>query len=148
MATIRPFQPGDLEPSAELYVAVFAEPPWNEQWAIPDARAHLVQTIATPGFEGLVALEGERIVGVLTGNRKCTATGDSFMLDDMYVDGEHRGQGLGRRMLDELKRHLAGTGVIALGLFAQRTSRAAKFYRDYGFLEDDSLRFMLLGVDE
>jgi GNAT superfamily N-acetyltransferase len=146
MVTIRPYQSGDLEPCAALYVTVFAEPPWNEEWTVEDAKAHLVQTITTPSFEGLVAVEGERIVGVLTGNRKCTAAGDALMLDDMYVESGMRGQGLGRRMLDELKARLAGQ-VIAFCLFTQRTSRAADFYRDYGFIEDDTLRFMLLSVD-
>jgi aminoglycoside 6'-N-acetyltransferase I len=147
MATIRPFQPEDIDQCAALYVRVFGEPPWNEVWRIEDARRHLQQAIDTPGFEGLVAVDGARVVGVVTGNRKCTAAGEALLLDDMYVDGGARGQGLGKQMMDELKRRLAGR-VSAFALFTQRDSRAAEFYRKYGFLEDSNLRFMLLGIEE
>jgi GNAT superfamily N-acetyltransferase len=143
--TIRPFEQGDLDKCAELYVRVFSEPPWGEEWTLDHALAHLRQTMTTPGFEGLVAIEGESIVGVLTGNRKCTAAGDALLLDDMYVDSTRRGQGIGTRLMEALKARLAGS-VTALALFTQRTSRAADFYRSYGFVEDPDLRFMLFGL--
>jgi hypothetical protein len=49
-------------------------------------------------------------------------------------------------MMDELRRRLAGR-VSAFALFTQRETRAAEFYRNYGFVEDTSLRFMLLGIE-
>ncbi len=146
MVTIRPFEAGDLDRCTDLYVRVFAEPPWSEEWLPQDARRHLEQTLKTPGFVGLVAEEGERVVGVVTGTSRCGATGDYALLDDMFVDHDLRGQGIGRRLMDELKRRLAQQGVIAVALFAQATSHAADFYRAYGFLEDPDLRFMLLGL--
>jgi GNAT superfamily N-acetyltransferase len=146
MVTIRPFQSGDLDECAQLYVRVFAEPPWTEVWTLEDARKHLEQTVTTPGFVGLIAEEGGRITGVVTGTSRCGATGDYALLDDMFVDHERRGQGIGRQLLDELKRRLVNEGVIAIALFTQASSRAAAFYRTYGFQEDHDLRFMLLGL--
>src|SRR5262249_20827698 len=108
MVTIRPFQQQDLDQCAALYVRVFGETPWNEEWTLDDARKHLQQAIDTPGFEALVAVNGDRIVGVVTGNRKCTSAGEALLLDDMYLDTDVRGQGLGTQMMDELKRRLAG----------------------------------------
>jgi aminoglycoside 6'-N-acetyltransferase I len=146
MMTIRPFQSGDLEECAQLYVRVFAEPPWSEEWTPQDARRHLEQTFQTPGFVGLVAEEGGRIVGVVTGTSRCGATGDYTLLDDMFIDHTLRGQGIGRKLMDELKQRLAADGIIAMALFTQSTSHAADFYRTYGFEEDPNLRFMLLGL--
>jgi aminoglycoside 6'-N-acetyltransferase I len=146
LVTIRPFEPEDLEECAQLYVRVFAEPPWQEEWSPADARRHLEQTLKTPGFVGLVAHEGDRIVGVVTGVSRCGATGDYFLFDDMFIDHNRRGQGIGRQLMDALKRRLAADGVIALTLFTQATSRAAAFYRGYGFEEDPNLRFMLFGL--
>ncbi len=148
MQSIRPFEAGDLDECTTLYVSVFAEPPWNEEWTPADARRHLEQTFKTPGFVGLVALEGERIVGVVTGVSRCGATGDYVLLDDMFVDHTLRGQGIGRRLMQELKQRLTQQGVIALALFTQATSHAADFYRSYGFEEDPNLRFMLLGLGD
>jgi GNAT superfamily N-acetyltransferase len=148
MVTTRPFLPGDLEECAQLYVRVFAEPPWSEEWTPQDARRHLEQTHQTPGFVGLVALDGDQIVGVITGTSRCGATGDYVLLDDMFVDHERRGQGIGRQLMDELKQRLAQQGVIAVALFTQSTSRAAAFYRTYGFQEDPNLRFMLIGLGD
>lgn len=146
MVTIRPFEAGDLDRCADLYVRVFAEPPWNEAWTLADARRHLEQTLTTPGFVGLIAEDGGRIAGVLTGTTRCGATGDYGLLDDMFVDPELRGRGIGRQLMDELKQQLAQRKVIAIALFTQGNSRAAGFYRTYGFQEDPNLRFMLLGL--
>jgi aminoglycoside 6'-N-acetyltransferase I len=148
MLSIRPFEANDLDECTTLYVAVFAEPPWNEEWTPADARRHLEQTFKTPGFVGLVAQEGGRIVGVVTGVSRCGATGDYVLLDDMFVDHTLRGQGIGRQLMEELKQRLAQQGVIALALFTQATSHAADFYRRYGFEEDPNLRFMLLGLGD
>jgi aminoglycoside 6'-N-acetyltransferase I len=146
MLSIRPFEAGDLDECTALYVSVFAEPPWNEEWTPADARRHLEQTCKTPGFVGLVALDGGHIVGVVTGVSRCGATGDYVLLDDMFVDHTVRGQGIGRRLIEELKQRVARQGAIALALFTQATSHAADFYRRYGFEEDPNLRFMLLGL--
>jgi GNAT superfamily N-acetyltransferase len=148
MVTIRSFESADLEECAQLYVRVFAEPPWLEEWTPEHARRHLDQTLKTPGFRGLVAQEGDRIVGVVTGVARCGATGDYFLFDDMFIEPGRRGQGIGRHLMDTLKRRLVAEGVIALTLFTQGTSRAAEFYRRYGFEEDPNLHFMLLGLGE
>ncbi|HEX6819429.1 MAG TPA: GNAT family N-acetyltransferase [Ktedonobacterales bacterium] len=148
MVTIRPFEPDDLDACAELYVRVFAEPPWNEEWQPAEAREHLRHTVKTPGFVGMVAVDGDRVVGMVTGSCRSHAAGHFAMLDDMFVDVPLRGQGIGQRLMDELKGHLKATDCIAVGLLTQRTSRAAAFYRRYGFVEDPSVRFMLLDLGE
>lgn len=148
MVTIRPFQTEDLDQCAELYVRVFAEPPWSEVWRTEEARHHLDHTVQTPGFVGMVALEGERIIGVITGSCRTNAAGSFALLDDMFVDHPMRNQGIGHRLMDEMKQHLKANGCIAVGLFTQHTSRAAGFYRQYGFQEHPDLRFMLLGLGE
>lgn len=147
MVTIRPFQSEDLDQCADLYVRVFAESPWSEEWAVEEARRHLERSTQTPGFLGLVAMDGERIVGVVTSTCRSHAAGNFAMLDDMFVDHMLRSQGIGLQLLDEMKQRLKAQGCIAVGLFTQATSRAADFYRKHGFQEEPNLRFMLLGLD-
>ena len=147
MVSIRPFKPEDLDPCADLYVRVFAEPPWGEEWRAEEARDHLAHTVGTPGFVGLVAVdENERIVGMVTGSCRAHAAGNFALLDDMFVDVPLRHHGIGRRLMDELKQQLKTSGCLAIGLLTQRTSQAAEFYRLYGFQEDADVRFMLLGL--
>lgn len=147
MVSIRPFKPEDLDACADLYVRVFAEPPWNEVWRPEEARDHLAHTVGTPGFVGLVAVdENERIVGMVTGSCRTNAAGRFALLDDMFVDVPLRSQGIGHRLMDELKQQLKSNGCLGVGLLAQRTSRAAEFYRRYGFQEDPDVRFMLLSL--
>jgi ribosomal protein S18 acetylase RimI-like enzyme len=147
MVSIRPFKPEDLDACADLYVRVFAEPPWSEDWRPAEARDHLSHTIGTPGFVGLVAVdESARIVGMVTGSCRANAAGSFALLDDMFVDVPVRNQGIGRRLMDEVKRQLKSSGCVAVGLLTHRTSQAAAFYRRYGFQEDSDVRFMLLGL--
>ena len=87
MVTVRDYQPGDLDECVALYLRIFGEPPWEEQWDPADARAHLEQILLTPGSLGLVALEDDQIMGMLMGVEKRTSTGGAFIVDDVFVEG-------------------------------------------------------------
>lgn len=59
---------------------------------------------------------------------------DGDWLEHLYVDPEHQGRGVGRRLLEDAQR--ASTGRLALHVFT-RNQRARYFYEVAGFVLGD-----------
>jgi GNAT superfamily N-acetyltransferase len=123
---VRPLEPADTGAAAAVW--------WRSRHAdgsqLPPA-VHTEEQVAAwfadvllPDGQTWVALDGERIVAVLT------LDGDD--LDQLYVDPAAAGQGIGSALVD-LAKDLR-PGGLALWTF-QRNTRAQSFYRRHGFVE-------------
>jgi spermidine synthase len=78
----------------------------------------------------VVALEGEDIVGM--GRAISDGISDGY-IQDLTVRGDHRNQGIGRRILQTLMERLHADGIRWIGLIAEPGS--SDLYRGAGFEE-------------
>lgn len=101
--TIYPFADEHLDAAADLYVAVFNAPPWDDAWTREAARRRLGDALATPGSLGL-ALLGDGLLGFALGHREPWYDGEHYYLKELCVRADRRRRGLGARLL----RHLEG----------------------------------------
>jgi GNAT superfamily N-acetyltransferase len=123
---IRPLEPYDTDEAARVW--------WKARHASPDllpAAIHTLDEVATwfadvllPDAQTWVALDDGRIIAVLT------LDGDD--LDQLYVDPDFAGQGVGSTLVD-LAKDLR-PGGLALWTF-QSNTRAQSFYVHHGFTE-------------
>jgi ribosomal protein S18 acetylase RimI-like enzyme len=123
---IRPLEPYDTDEAAAVW--------WRSRHAdgsLLPAAIHTAEQVATwfaevllPDAQTWVALDDGRIVAVLT------LDGDD--LDQLYVDPEVAGRGVGSTLVD-LAKDLR-PGGLALWTF-QTNVRAQSFYRSHGFIE-------------
>lgn len=111
-----------FEPVCALYDQVFSEPPMH--WSPDQSDEHretLLRLMADPGFGITVATVGDELIGFAYGRPLAENTkwwdnflepvpvevtteraGRTFAVIDFGVSAEHRGQGLGRRLLEGL----------------------------------------------
>jgi len=123
---IRPLEPYDADEAARVW--------WKARHAYPDllpVAIHTPAEVATwfadvllPDAQTWIALDDGRIVAVLT------LDGDD--LDQLYVDPDFAGQGVGSTLVD-LAKDLR-PGGLALWTF-QSNTRAQAFYLHHGFTE-------------
>jgi GNAT superfamily N-acetyltransferase len=75
------------------------------------------------------------------------AGGDYGVIDEMYVDPEHRSRGIGRLIIDAIKEHGRRRGWLRVDVTAppdRRWERSVKFYESQGFVfTGPKLRFRL-----
>jgi aminoglycoside 6'-N-acetyltransferase I len=86
----------------------------------------------------LVAVEGSRIVGLagLQLGLSLEYDGPVGKLSELVVDEDHRGQGLGRMMVQAVEREARARGCVLLYLTtAHRRKSAHAFYERVGFVE-------------
>jgi len=95
---------------------------------------HYPALLADEGACLLLAVAGERPVGYLLGFRHLTfyANGPVGWVEEIVVDDQQRGRGIGRVLMDAFESWADGQGCA---LVALATRRAAPFYRALGYEE-------------
>ena len=125
-------QAGYLDQCTRLFVEVFNGEPWKEDWTWMAAKGRLGEVLGTPGYYGLVALDGPA-VGFAAGYCETGYAGKVFYLKEMCVDAARQRQGIGRLLLGELQQRLARCGVVHMYLLTRRGGPAESFYAGAGY---------------
>lgn len=137
-----------LERCANLLVAVFANPPWNEPWTFDIALERLRDIFNTPGFYGIVAQVDEGVIGCALGHATQYIHHKTFFLLEMCVTSEYQRCGVGTAMMTRLQRDLKKRDVGKIWLLTLHDSPAQSFYEKCGFCIDPKLVFMMLPLFE
>lgn len=122
-----------LQECARLLVSVFMNPPWNESWTIELALQRLQNTYNTPEFYGVLAKEGEKIVGFALGHIEQYVQNKTFYLKEMCVDSNYQRNGIGTAIINRLQADLVGKGIVRIWLLTARDSSSESFYKNCGF---------------
>lgn len=105
-------------------------------------RAGLQQLLASDGSCVLVAEFKQRVVGMCSVQTLVsTAEGGKVgLLEDLVIDRDYRGQGIGQNLLQALEQWAAVHGIPRLQLLADRHNHEAlAFYRNRGWSETSLL---------
>jgi ribosomal protein S18 acetylase RimI-like enzyme len=144
----RPFKLTDLDRCVKLFVQVFSEEPWQDQWPSLDrAREYLSDIVATPGFEGFIAYEGRKLLGLCLGHKVRWWAGDEFYIDEFCVDSNVQRSGVGTQLLDYARERLRKKRIQFVVLLTERDTLAERFYVKQGFDTSDKAIFMYHRLD-
>ena len=90
--------------------------------------------IESPSAELWVVKDNERVVGMTTLNFLHRAMGSVGCVDDVVIDEEYRGQGLGKKLMEKVIEAARKRGARHLGLTSRPAREAAnKLYQKLGF---------------
>ena len=117
-------------------------------------RAKILRDLEAAGerFAAFLAVEGEGPVGVLTLTETFAiyAGGRFGVIDEMYVEAGHRGEGIGRRLIEAAVGFGHERGWIRIDVTAPsgpRWERTVRFYEEQGFVfTGPKLRRRLTGI--
>ena len=125
---------GELVPRcADLFIAVFNGPPWNESWTAGSASERLAEITGTPGFAGVALAAGNDVTGVALGQAERWHTGRVFCLREMFVLPGLQHQGRGSRLLAALYDRVPD--AAGHYLLTDRGTPAQAFYEKHGYTE-------------
>ena len=139
MPTIRPAIPADLDRLTALLEQLFAI---EKDFVFDPARQRrgLAMLLANDWASVLVAEVEGQVVGMCTGQLIISTAegGPALLIEDVVVDQEHQGKGLGSKLLEAMTEWAADNGVQRLQLLADRNNEAGlTFYKKLGWQRTD-----------
>lgn len=125
---LRTYRSGDEAALVTLWETCGLTRPWN------DPRRDIERKVDWDG-EHLVVAE---MADVLVGSVMLGYEGHRGWLHYLAVHPDHRGTGLGRRLVEDALELLASLGCAKVNLQVRRSNlEAVAFYEHLGFVEDD-----------
>ena len=144
MLCLRRFRDDDLDECTELFLKVFSSEPWNDKWESQDhVKIYLKEFINNPIFYGYVAQEDSTIIGACFSHSRTWWEGRELYIDEMFVNNERQGEGIGSRLIEYIKGDLKTEGFRAIVLLTDKDLPAEKFYVKNGFRRSDSNILMI-----
>jgi ribosomal protein S18 acetylase RimI-like enzyme len=98
-------------------------------------------------FYLFLAVEGDELCGMLSLAIVPTTQGAGCFgyLDDVFVLEQHRGQGIGAKLMREALNHARKSGCVRVELGTRRDNvQARRLYERLGFQELDGVRYWLM----
>lgn len=69
MENITRYQEDKLDQIVDLFLEVFKNDPWNDNWpSKKKVRKYLLDIINTPGFKGYLKFRDNKLIGILLGH--------------------------------------------------------------------------------
>lgn len=138
---IRKMTEQDLDGGTDLFVEIFNDEPWGDQWTLEGTKQYVSDFFYAPNFLGLLAVEDDEIVAFLYGASRAWWSGREFYINEMGVKKEARQKGVGTILLHALEKELEEDKVKYVSLLTDRGMPAEEFYRAIGFEEIERLVF-------
>jgi len=125
-----------------LSVDVYNSDPWNDNWTETKAYERLLHYFNTPSFIGFAAFMDKNIIGCLLGNVEPFFSGDYFYLKEMFIAKEFQRNGIGSKLINQLKDELLKSKISEIMLFTSSTLFPYQFYKRNGFTVIKSMCLM------
>ena len=88
---------------------------------------------------------GDKIAGFIVGTSMLFHNGRTFEINDLAVDPEYQGRGIGTMLLEKCLSDIKDMGMIGVHLITACEGALPEFYGHYGFGKDK--RVMLMSRD-
>jgi ribosomal protein S18 acetylase RimI-like enzyme len=105
----------------------------------PAGLGQLVELVATPGTNLIVARDNDAVLGMLTLIVYRVPTGIRAWIHDVVVDESARGRGVGEALTREALRRAEEAGAISVELTTRQEREVAnRLYRRLGFAQRET----------
>ena len=128
----------EIEKYAELYQAVFAEPPWNETFETKKACDYFSVCCKNEMFGGIVASDGAVVCGIITYFLKPIAAGILLFIDELLVNKDYRKKGIGNRLISIVEEKYTDADIVSIIILTDKDTDAYKLYKAKNYDSDES----------
>lgn len=129
----------DLHTCINTYIDVFNKPPWNDEWTYNKARDFLLDYINHPSFLGFVCEDIDIPSGFIMGSTYKWWDCNHYYLNEMFVTPNKQRSGIGRFLINEVKKFLEENEYGSIIVLTMRNTPAESFYKNNGFFENEGM---------
>lgn len=142
MTGIREILEQDIVPISNLYISVFKEAPWNEEWRLNQAVERLMGIYNSPGFYGLLHEDMDNPVAVILGRSLTFRNWKEFEIMELFVNPAYQGMGIGSELVKQLEFDLKQKGYFKTTLLTARDTQVEEFYVKNGYKTSNRMIYM------
>lgn len=143
---IKTFNSKKLKETAELYLEIFNNPPWNDDWTMEKASKRLKSILRAPGFHGFNLYKDNELMAFVLGNIEEWFDTKRFYLRELGVKPTFQGKGIGQFLIKKLHKRLKAKGITHIYLKTMRHGLTYKFYRKCKYAQDKKLILMSIDI--
>lgn len=141
---IRAMDLSRLSEYAELFVSVFNQKPWNDEWTQETALIRIENMMRTNTFIGKALYADNDLKGIIWGQKEQYYDGIHFQIQEFCVKTSEQNKGYGKALLGALKAELSEAGVTNTYLITSKGESTEGYYAKRGFVTSD---YMVLMTD-
>ncbi len=130
---IREFDQEQLETLIEIFIQVYNNTPWNDNWDREKANTYLREFIANPLFIGYLAYQDIKLIGGCFGVKQSWWKGNEYFIHEIFIHDSFQGQGMGSRFLKKIEQELEQKDIKSITISTNKDIPADKFYESNGF---------------
>lgn len=132
----------DLTQCVDLFIHVFNQEPWNDNWTTETAYKRLHNIFNTPGFVGMGIIIDDRTAGMACGYTEQWTDAEHFNLVEFCIDVSLQRTGLGTRLLNSLEDFLSKQNCSQIYLLTMRDGIAESFYSKNAYYTNKKMIMM------
>ncbi|MEM4711353.1 MAG: GNAT family N-acetyltransferase [Candidatus Woesearchaeota archaeon] len=133
----------DFDDCIKTFINVFNCPPWNDEWTYEKAKEFLLDYINHPSFLGFVCEDEQIQKGYLLGYIFKWWDTHHYYINEMFIKSLYKGQGIGKFLLNEVKKILRQKNIGSIMLLTMRNTQAEQFYLKNGFYYNECMIQMI-----
>ena len=139
---IREITTQDLDALCYLFVEVFRQDPWNEEWEFDWAKERLTYFLALNYSQGLIAEDANEVIGAILGSGMPFKGRFYFEVVELFVSPNLQNQGVGTKLITALEQILTQANYHRIVLLTARNSTPELFYQKRGYKLNEQIGFM------
>lgn len=121
---------------AELFRKAFRGEPWNDDWSDPVQLGEYIKEISG-SYNALnygLIIDG-RLAAMSVGMIRHWWEGTNYNIEELCVDPDLQGQGVGTRFMKLIENDIKGRGLCGIFLQTDNDKPSYRFYQKSGFKE-------------
>ena len=119
-----------------LFTDVFTNEPWNDDWSDREQLDAYIRDLTGQSYSlTLGYFDGEVLTSLAMGYIKHWYSGTEYIINELCVDRQRQGQGIGSSFLKAIEEYLSENGISQIFLLTDRNVPAYQFYLKNGFQE-------------
>lgn len=123
-----------LPACAKILEEGYGRPPYEETFQASTAEEYIRGKYRNCKEHSFVALDADgRVAGFIFLNMSAWGSGPQAVLEEIVVDPQRQGTGIGTALLSFAHTYLASKGVKSAMLWVKKEDRLIKFYERHGY---------------
>lgn len=127
---------GEIAVIKSLFTDVFTAEPWNDDWSDEkQLDCYLEDLVGQNNSLTYGLFENDNLIAVSMGHIKHWYSGTEYYIDELCVQTDRQGKGVGSFFLTEISKAIREKGIVHIFLLTESDVPAYEFYQKNGFRE-------------